>query len=62
MLLAIRRNFRPDLVEAALADGLEQLVGFLRFVAGHYPCRLRSHGLSAHQHHHVDGFLQERYL
>lgn len=54
--------FPPDLVEAALGDGLEQLVGFLGFVAGHYPCRLSSHRFPAHQHHNVDGLLEERYL
>lgn len=54
--------FHPDLVEAALGDDLEQLVGFLGFVAGHYSCGLGSHRFPAHQNHNIYGLLEERYL
>ena len=51
-----------DLVEAALGNGLQQLIGFLRFMPGNNTCRLCGQGLATHQHHNIYCFLEEHYL
>lgn len=51
-----------DLVEAALGYGLQQLIGFLRLMAGHNACWLGCQGLTTHQHHDIYRFLEEDYL
>lgn len=41
------RNGRTDLVETALSNDLQQLIGLLWFVSGYDPSRFSSQGLSA---------------
>ena len=55
-------NKKTDLVEAALGDGLQQLIGFLRLVTSHNARWLCCQGLATHQHHDIYGFLEEGYL
>lgn len=55
-------NNRTDLVKTALSDGLQELVGLFWFMSGYDSSGFSGQGLTADQHHHVDGLLEKSYF